>query len=95
MSARDRLIDVLERALPPYLFDLSGYGHVADAILAEFPMHDDDDDVVCVNAHDRCYGGAGGPCPYCERTRDEPATSGENISKNPEPQSETNPLESR
>jgi hypothetical protein len=20
----------------------------------------------CVNAHDRCYGGAGGPCPYCE-----------------------------
>jgi hypothetical protein len=21
---------------------------------------------VCVNAHDRCYGGAGGPCPYCE-----------------------------
>lgn len=28
----------------------------------------DDDDVKCVNAHDRCYGGAGGPCPYCERT---------------------------
>lgn len=28
---------------------------------------DDDDDVKCVNAHDRCYGGAGGPCPYCER----------------------------
>jgi hypothetical protein len=23
-------------------------------------------DPVCVNAHDRCYGGAGGPCPYCE-----------------------------
>lgn len=22
----------------------------------------------CVNAHDRCYGGAGGPCPYCETT---------------------------
>jgi hypothetical protein len=22
----------------------------------------------CVNAHDRCYGGAGGPCPYCEFT---------------------------
>jgi len=21
---------------------------------------------VCVNAHDRCYGGAGGPCPLCE-----------------------------
>lgn len=21
---------------------------------------------VCVNAHDFCYGGAGGPCPYCE-----------------------------
>lgn len=21
----------------------------------------------CVNAHDRCYGGAGGPCPYCEQ----------------------------
>lgn len=20
----------------------------------------------CVNAHDRCYGGAGAPCPYCE-----------------------------
>ena len=20
----------------------------------------------CVNAHDRCYGGAGGPCDYCE-----------------------------
>lgn len=20
----------------------------------------------CVNAHDRCYGGAGGPCPMCE-----------------------------
>lgn len=20
----------------------------------------------CVNAHDRCFGGAGGPCPYCE-----------------------------
>ena len=20
----------------------------------------------CVNAHDRCYGGAGGPCPCCE-----------------------------
>jgi hypothetical protein len=24
---------------------------------------DDDDDLVCVNAHDRCYGGAGGPSP--------------------------------
>ena len=23
-------------------------------------------DPVCINAHDRCYGGAGGPCPYCE-----------------------------
>ena len=22
----------------------------------------------CVNAHDRCYGGAGGPCDYCEFT---------------------------
>lgn len=22
--------------------------------------------LVCVNAHDRCYGGAGGDCPYCE-----------------------------
>lgn len=22
----------------------------------------------CVNAHDRCYGGAGGDCPYCEFT---------------------------
>lgn len=21
----------------------------------------------CTNAHDRCYGGAGGPCEYCER----------------------------
>lgn len=21
---------------------------------------------VCVGAHDRCYGGAAGPCPYCE-----------------------------
>ena len=20
----------------------------------------------CVNAHDRCYGGAGSLCPYCE-----------------------------
>lgn len=20
----------------------------------------------CVNAHERCHGGAGGPCPYCE-----------------------------
>lgn len=20
----------------------------------------------CVNAHDRCYGGASEPCPYCE-----------------------------
>ena len=20
----------------------------------------------CVNAHDRCYGGDGGPCDYCE-----------------------------
>jgi hypothetical protein len=20
----------------------------------------------CVNAHDRCFGGAGAPCPYCE-----------------------------
>jgi hypothetical protein len=20
----------------------------------------------CVNAHDRCYGGAGAPFPYCE-----------------------------
>jgi len=27
---------------------------------------------VCVNAHDRCYGGAGGPCPLCEM----PATPG-------------------
>jgi len=24
--------------------------------------------LVCVNAHDRCYGGAGGPCPWCEPT---------------------------
>jgi hypothetical protein len=23
-------------------------------------------EVRCVNAHDRCFGGAGGPCPYCE-----------------------------
>lgn len=22
--------------------------------------------VRCVNAHDRCYGGASAPCPYCE-----------------------------
>jgi hypothetical protein len=27
---------------------------------------DNEDEVRCVNAHDRCYGGAGGPCPYCE-----------------------------
>jgi hypothetical protein len=33
---------------------------------------DDDDDLVCVNAHDRCYGGAGGPCPYCERRATKP-----------------------
>lgn len=26
-----------------------------------------DVEYVCVNAHDRCYGGAGGPCDYCER----------------------------
>lgn len=26
------------------------------------------DEWKCVNAHDRCYGGAGGPCDYCERT---------------------------
>ena len=24
-------------------------------------------ELVCVGAHDRCFGGAGGPCPYCER----------------------------
>jgi len=30
-------------------------------------MGDNDDDVVCVNARDLCYGGAGKPCPYCER----------------------------
>jgi hypothetical protein len=24
------------------------------------------DEVHCINAHDRCYGGAGTPCPYCE-----------------------------
>lgn len=28
---------------------------------------DIDTEPRCVNAHDRCYGGAGGPCPYCER----------------------------
>ena len=28
----------------------------------------DDLMVECVNAHDRCYGGAGGPCPWCEPT---------------------------
>jgi hypothetical protein len=22
----------------------------------------------CTNTHDRCYGGAGGPCDYCEFT---------------------------
>lgn len=22
--------------------------------------------VKCVNSHDRCYGGDGKPCPYCE-----------------------------
>ncbi len=22
--------------------------------------------LVCVNAHDRCFGGADGDCPYCE-----------------------------
>jgi hypothetical protein len=29
---------------------------------------------ICINAHDRCYGGAGKPCDYCERalsTREE------------------------
>lgn len=31
--------------------------------------HDDEAEVRCVNAHDRCYGGAGGPCPYCEPKR--------------------------
>lgn len=25
----------------------------------------------CVNAHDRCYGGAGGPCEYCELSDEE------------------------
>lgn len=24
------------------------------------------EDRKCVNAHDRCFGGAGGPCPLCE-----------------------------
>lgn len=27
---------------------------------------DDASEPKCVNAHDRCYGGEGGPCPYCE-----------------------------
>lgn len=27
--------------------------------------------VRCVNAHDRCYGGAGEPCPYCEPVTDQ------------------------
>ena len=25
----------------------------------------------CVNAHDLCYGGAGGPCEYCELSDEE------------------------
>jgi len=39
---------------------------------------DDDDRWICVNAHDRCYGGAGGPCAHCEQTPvEEPAPAGE------------------
>ncbi|RUM98983.1 DUF551 domain-containing protein [Pseudaminobacter arsenicus] len=36
----------------------------------------DDGELKCVNAHDRCYGGAGGPCPYCERATLAPADNG-------------------
>lgn len=39
----------------------------ADAAAEEIIEDLEDDDVLCVNAHDRCYGGSGGPCPYCER----------------------------
>jgi len=30
--------------------------------------YEDERERKCVNAHDRCYGGAGGPCDYCEFT---------------------------
>jgi hypothetical protein len=43
--------------------DLKGCIRIARAALAEEGKHAEP---VCVNAHDRCYGGAGGPCPYCE-----------------------------
>ena len=33
-KVREHLIDVLEKALPPYLLDYSGYGYVADDIFA-------------------------------------------------------------
>lgn len=51
-----------------YLTDIgsAGWQAMIDAALAEEEVSDDCDDPVCVNAHDRCYGGAGGPCPYCE-----------------------------
>lgn len=32
--------------------------------------------MVCVNAHDLCYGGAGGPCDYCEPRTDVQQTKG-------------------
>ena len=37
------------------------------AIVEREAAEEDEPEPRCVNAHDRCYGGAGGPCPYCER----------------------------
>jgi hypothetical protein len=78
VALMDQLAEKFEELCDEYYYDRKNYADVKRryendmktpsairAMLAAAPgaKHAEP---VCVNAHDRCYGGAGGPCPYCE-----------------------------
>lgn len=59
-------MEVLRRERPDFVAAQEREAASAPDDEPEEPQ-DDEPQVRCVNAHDRCHGGAGGPCPYCER----------------------------
>jgi hypothetical protein len=80
MVAKEDMLKLLERLIiaeqklscfPWYTASLSATtinskaNQLEDEIIKDY---EDERERKCVNAHDRCYGGAGGPCDYCEFT---------------------------
>ncbi|MFO0449487.1 MAG: hypothetical protein ACK52I_12650 [Pseudomonadota bacterium] len=60
MVAKEDMLKLLNRIIL-----LTKANQLEDEIIKDY---EDERERKCVNAHDRCYGGAGGPCDYCEFT---------------------------